>query len=196
VAPVVETWLSLTLTVLVDPPQPADDLMRLGDRAAARVTSNSRARVAGTHATGPGLLEQVTWMLSLPAPRGEPLGSVLSRFEAAAREEAESGIALQTASLEGFTLDQLRARAEQQRDTRAQVVGVDEFRELLGEPGKPLSRQRLYELREQPDFPPAIARGVWHRGTAEHYALTRRRAGGRPPRGDVQPTLGASCAEC
>ncbi|MEK6443553.1 hypothetical protein [Pseudonocardia sp. T1-2H] len=69
------------------------------------------------------------------------------------------------------------------RPSTPDVIGLDDFLELLGTGGKPLSRQRLHQLREtDPAFPKAVARGVWLRTPAERYAAARNTRTGRPPK--------------
>lgn len=174
--------LSLALTVQVDPPHDAGELHRLGDRAATRVAGHP-SRVMASFPANDQLASKVTWTLPLPAPEGEPLGSVLSRFEAAAHHEAahcDAGpLHLRTLALEALTLEELEERARRQQEIRTSVIGVEAFTDLLG-----VSRQRLYELAKHADFPRPIARGVWLKHMAEGYAAARETSkAGRPPAG-------------
>lgn len=191
-SPTPDAYLSVNLTVTIDPPLTEESAMEIGDRAASRLAGQP-AHASASWEVG-DLVDRVTWSVPLPRPQGEPLGSVASRLEQAAREEAGGAYALTTIAVEALTLDELERRADDQQRIRGAVVGVDEFRELLGDEGYPISRTRLYELRKREDFPAPIARGVWARGAAEHYARTRRRAAGRPRKAlDVQ---GNPCEDC
>ncbi len=78
-----------------------------------------------------------------------------------------------------ITVEELTRQA---RNRRPDLVGVDEFREILAPAGQDtLSRQRFYQLRDRPDFPRPIHRGIWLRHVAQEYADGRNTSAGRPP---------------
>jgi hypothetical protein len=164
--------VTLTLSADIDPPlagpQAAQELGR-------EIARRSDAKLAGTSLSEDHA--RVSWTVLRPRPDGAysyPLLELERAVHAVVREaDGWEGALIRTAELRARTADEIDQRVA---PTIPDLVGVDEFAELLG-----VNRARFYQLRDRPDlgFPGPVARGVYLRASAEQYKQDRDRRLGR-----------------
>jgi hypothetical protein len=165
--------LALTLSADIHPP--------LAGPQAAQQLGREIARRSDAKLVGTSLSEdhgRVSWTVLRARTDGAysyPLLELERAVHAVVREaDGWEGALIRPTELRALAVDEIDDRPDE--PTIPDLVGVDEFAELLG-----VNRARFYQLRDRPDlgFPGPVARGVYLRASAEQYAQDRARRLGR-----------------
>ncbi|GAA3081681.1 hypothetical protein GCM10010464_52260 [Pseudonocardia yunnanensis] len=165
--------LTLSLSADIDPPLAGPQAAQQLGREIAR---RSDATLAGTSLSADH--GRVSWTVLRPRTDGayaHPLLELERTVHAVVREvQGWERALIRPIELRVLTVDDIDDRPDE--PTIPDLVGVDEFAELLG-----VNRARFYQLRDRPDlgFPGPVARGVYLRASAEQYAQDRTRRLGR-----------------
>lgn len=173
--------LSLSLTLHLEPPLEGDPRV-LVDAIAARFDAGAPSGPASTHRTeGPHDYVSLTWPWRPPAHLADhDLAMHLDGLAlAAVKAAAEWDITAVVTGLEALTMAEVDRRIREHPGP-PDVVGIDECREILGQPGEPISRARFYELAKREEFPTPMRRGVYFRAAMVRYAAERH---GQAPAG-------------
>ncbi|WP_139324245.1 MULTISPECIES: hypothetical protein [unclassified Pseudonocardia] len=166
--------LSLSLSLHLDPPT-VDDLTELVDGIARRFDPDAGRPMSSWSTDSPRSWISLTLPYRVPVDRASwSLADLLAELtEAARRELGRRGRHGSVAGVEALTMGEVDRRIRE-RPGPPDVVGIDECREILGYPKKPISRARFYQLAERDGFPSALVRGVYYRASMEQYAADRR----------------------
>lgn len=172
-------YISLSITLAIDPPIPADtDVHEIGQAVAARIGNDGVAMTTAPIRGEP--IGRLGWVI--PTTTNRAMGSGLADFarvlEAAAREGLERVVPLttpenrgrvRTVALEVLTLDEVDRRLA--IDRFPDVVGIDEVCQILG-----VKRAMAYRHTSRDSFPPRVREGVaiWFRAGVERYAAELR----------------------
>ena len=139
--------------------------------------------------TSHGLHDDDTPLASWTALTGPVQPDDLGGVIAAVHDIATAGV--RAAGVAEVVVHELSATSDEELTRkgrtreRAQLVGVDEFREMLARDGADrIGRTRFWELMGLPEAPKAVARGKWTRHQAEAFAaaVASRPEAGRPRR--------------
>ncbi|MEV1295236.1 hypothetical protein [Pseudonocardia sp. NPDC049635] len=174
----------LTLTLHTDPPLDDNNVRDIGRRVTdnidgARIVMTSHGQGADDDA------HLASWTVLAGSTDARGVAAALAELHRVALDAVHALGVMRVAVEElSATSDAELTRKARARE-RAQLVGVDEFCEMLARPGEaPLSRSRFYELvKATPGFPEPVRPGRWTRHQAEAAAaeLRDRPGPGRPP---------------
>ncbi|GAA1100956.1 helix-turn-helix transcriptional regulator [Pseudonocardia alni] len=171
-------YLSLSITLAIDPPIPADtDVHEIGQAVAARIGNDGVAMTTAPVRGRP--IGRLGWVIpTTNRTMGSDLADFARVLEAAAREGLERVVPLttpenrgrvRTVALEVLTLDEVDRRLA--IDRFPDIVGIDEVCQILG-----VKRAMAYRHTSRDGFPPRVREGVaiWFRAGVERYAAELR----------------------
>lgn len=193
-APSQTRYLSLAITFHLDPPVSGDVAYKCGQEVAEAI--QGEGAMSSTDDDNPGL---IAWRIPVQAAPWTTHEDLLAALHRATLDHMEGPSRTRHVRLEELSAVTVEELARQARNRRPDLVGIDEFREILAPDGSDiLSRQRFYQLQQRPDFPRPLHRGIWIRQIATDYARGRNRTVGRPPGTPArspQPVIGADGQE-